>query len=297
MLVDRIAAVIGRERGSALDDKMRDVWKLWAEGRLTDGDAERLRELVEERRAALRQRSHARPEGGQRLLACCPPLPGFRKPPKSYAAEPVRAESWRKGREAGFWRALTARDADDLMKAARRYDDAKREKGKRIGPLGPVGLEVLRLMVNTARLHRGHVYPALTWIMDKLRRSKSAVVAALAALRAHGFLDWRRRYEPTANEGRGPQVRQISNAYRLIPETARKLLGMFVKPSPIPSDVEQRRQEREAESASYEKFERESAQRSETESDLYSYARKRADGLIDRQLFRPLAGLADGRRR
>jgi hypothetical protein len=62
--------------------------------------------------------------------------------------------------------------------------------------------------------------------MRKLRRSKDAVVRALQALRAHGFLDWLRRYVPTGQEGRGPQVKQTSNAYRLsMPARAMRLLG------------------------------------------------------------------------
>jgi hypothetical protein len=59
----------------------------------------------------------------------------------------------------------------------------------------------------------------------------------LKALRAHGFLDWLRRYEPTGNEGRGPQVQQASNAYRLsLPEKALRLLGRFGKAPPPPAD-------------------------------------------------------------
>uniref|UniRef100_UPI00158A74AF helix-turn-helix domain-containing protein n=1 Tax=Brucella pseudintermedia TaxID=370111 RepID=UPI00158A74AF len=195
MLVEKIAAAIGRERLSALDTKVQDIYRLFADGRISESQMESLVAAVEARRAELQGSRRA----GQSAL------PGFLSPRKPAAIEPVRRQSWPKGREAGFWRALTAKDAEDLMKAARRYDDATREKGKRIGPLGPIGLEVLRLLINTARLHRGHLYPALTWIMEKLRRSKSAVVAALAALRKHGFLVWRRRYEPTSNEGRGPQ--------------------------------------------------------------------------------------------
>ena len=60
---------------------------------------------------------------------------------------------------------------------------------------------------------------------------------ALKNLRAHGFIDWLRRYEPTGNEGRGPQVQQASNAYRLsLPEKARQFLGRFGKAPPPPAD-------------------------------------------------------------
>ena len=62
--------------------------------------------------------------------------------------------------------------------------------------------------------------------MARTKRSKDAVVRALAALRRHGFVDWLRRYIPTGNLGAGPQVQQTSNAYRLaLPPAAERLLG------------------------------------------------------------------------
>ena len=93
----------------------------------------------------------------------------------------------------------------------------------------------------------GRLEPSLDWIMGKLRRSRAAVVTALKALRTHGFLDWLRRYEPTGNEGRGPQVQQASNAYRLsLPERARRLLGRYFKAPPPPDDAQQAAAERAA---------------------------------------------------
>jgi hypothetical protein len=76
------------------------------------------------------------------------------------------------------------------------------------------------------------------WIMRRLKRSKDAVVRALQALRDHGFLDWLRRYEPTGCEGRGPQVRQVSNAYRLsMPARALRLLGVLGQATPLSDDL------------------------------------------------------------
>src|SRR5690606_10900748 len=86
-------------------------------------------------------------------------------------------------------------------------------------------------------LFRSRLEPSLDTIGGKVRRSRDAVVRALKALRAHGFLDWLRRYEPTGNEGRGPQVQQTSNAYRLsLPAKALRLLGRFGKAAPPPDD-------------------------------------------------------------
>ena len=73
--------------------------------------------------------------------------------------------------------------------------------------------------------------------MGKVRRSRAAVVEALKALRRHGFIDWLRRYIPTGNTGKGPQVQQTSNAYRLLmPARALRLLPGMGQPAPVPDD-------------------------------------------------------------
>ena len=66
---------------------------------------------------------------------------------------------------------------------------AGRQAGRRRGPLGHVGLEVLELLANLVSYRSGRLEPAITYLMGKLKRSKDAVVRALAALREHGFLD------------------------------------------------------------------------------------------------------------
>ncbi len=84
--------------------------------------------------------------------------------------------------------------------------------------------------------------------MRRLKRSRDAIVRALQALRQHGFLDWLRRYVPTGNEGRGPQVQQTSNAYRLsLPARALRLLGRFAHPAPAPDDHSHAQEVRAAE--------------------------------------------------
>jgi hypothetical protein len=84
--------------------------------------------------------------------------------------------------------------------------------------------------------------------MRRLKRSKDAIVSALKALRQHGFLDWLRRYVPTGNEGRGPQVQQTSNAYRMfLPPAAKRLLGRLFGAPPAPDDFAHARAQRTAE--------------------------------------------------
>lgn len=171
------------------------------------------------------------------------PTPGGRR------GEPVRRESRAKGREGTFWRPTTRQDVRQLILAARRYDMAGRQGGQRNGPLGHVALEVLELLAHLVDFRSGRLDPALDTIAARIKRSKSAVVDALKALRRHGFLDWLRRYVPTANEGgRGPQVQQTSNAYRLfLPAAARRLLGRYGMPAPAPDDHDHARAMKAAE--------------------------------------------------
>ena len=226
MLRTQIAAVIGCARGNALDEIMREVWTRYGAGQLTDDEAGELTTLAHERRAALRG-------SGQGTFSLVLPPPAERCP------TPVRRHSHIRGRSEGrIWRPTTRRDVQAILKAAEIYNEAGlREKGERSGPLGSVALDVLRLFVNLIDFRTGRLEPSITTIMDRLGRSRDTIVRALKNLRAHGFIDWLRRYEPTGNEGRGPQVQQASNAYRLsLPEKARQFLGRFGKAPPPPAD-------------------------------------------------------------
>ena len=147
--------------------------------------------------------------------------------------QPVRRTSKPAGRCEGlFYRRITAREAAQIRLAARKYELATKEAGARNGALGGIALEVLDYL--TRLIGRdGRLEPSLDFLMRKLRRSRDAIHRALKALRQHGFLDWLRRYVPTGNEGRGVQVQQTSNAYRLsLPERARRLLGRMMGDSP-----------------------------------------------------------------
>ena len=125
-----------------------------------------------------------------------------------------------------------------------------RAKGQRSGRLGPIALEVLRELLRLIDYQTGRLDPSIATLCERLRRSRDAVVRALANLRGAGFLDWIRRYEPTDNEGAGPQVQQTSNAYRLcLPAMAEKLLGRLWRPAPVPADDEHRRATQKAEQA------------------------------------------------
>ncbi len=286
MLRTQIAAAIGCARGNALDEIMREVWTRHGAGQLSDDEAGELSTLAHERRAALRG-------SGQGTFSLVMP------PPPARCPTPVRRHSHFKGRSEGrIWRPTNRQEVQKVLLAAKRYELAERQKGERTGPLGSVAIEVLEFFVNLVDFRTGRLEPSLDTIMGKVRRSRDAVVRALKALRAHGFLDWLRRYEPTGREGSGPQVQQASNAYRLsLPEKALRLLGRFGKAPPPPDDHVAAQAARAAELDAYRKAlsldelarfeagdtalgqalaalgkslqERESAKQTESPSDLY----------------------------
>jgi hypothetical protein len=178
------------------------------------------------------------------------------QPTASHDRQPVRRHSHMAGRcEALFWRRTAREELRRIVLAAKRYELAGRLQGRRNGPLGHVGLEILDLLANLMDRRTGRLEPSVAYLMERLRRSRDAVVRALGALQAHGFLDRLRRYEPTGREGRGPQIRQTSNAYRLVmPPRALRLLGIQGQPVPLPDDLdhaqEAQRHERDAYRAS-----------------------------------------------
>lgn len=128
------------------------------------------------------------------------------------------------GMEGDYWRPMPGRIARRLLEAAIRFEEggrigARRDRtGKKNGPLGHVGIDVLRAMIRRFLDYKtGVLFPSYETIAKRSGHCVAAVVAAMKRLARHGFLEWQRRIEPTGNEGlRGPQVRQSSNAYRLL---------------------------------------------------------------------------------
>jgi hypothetical protein len=140
-----------------------------------------------------------------------------------------------------FWRPTSRQETQRILFAAKRFERLHRPPGSRTGPLGSVALEVLELLTNLVAFRTGQLDPSLETIMRHCRRSKDAVVTALKNLRAHGFLDWLRRYVPADRDGAGPQVQQTTNAYRLsLPARAAALVGRWFG-APPPDDDSHRR--------------------------------------------------------
>ncbi len=144
------------------------------------------------------------------------------------AAEPVRRYSRPQGRcEGVFWRPFKPRDVARYLTAAERFERAGKKPGDRCGPLGTVAIEILRELLRLVDYRTGRLDPALTTLMARTKRSKDAVVRALAALRRHGFVDWLRRYIPTGNLGAGPHP-TYQRLGLLVPVRFAALIGRIV---------------------------------------------------------------------
>jgi hypothetical protein len=102
------------------------------------------------------------------------------------------------------------------MTAAERWDRKSKIAGHKNGAIGHVGLEVLRELMRIVDYKTGRLEPSLAYLQRRLKRSRAAIVDALARLRLVGFVDWLRRYEEADTAGnKGPQIRQATNAYRV----------------------------------------------------------------------------------
>ena len=151
--------------------------------------------------------------------------------------QPVRRDSYNVGeRELRWFRPIARQSIGARLLEAERYELRARIKGRKNGAFGHVGIEVLKLLYRTVCFRTGRLEPSIAWMMMKIRRSRAAIVRALAALKRHGFVDWIRRTEATNIEGPGPQVRQISNAYRLLEPRQPKGGCLAEQMPPVPDD-------------------------------------------------------------
>ena len=100
---------------------------------------------------------------------------------------------------------LDRSEVDQLLETARHFELATRPKGRQRGLLGKASLELLAYFVAAASGrsaisgNRASLDPSIEYLVDELGRSRPTVIAALAALRQYGFIDW--RSEATAGVG------------------------------------------------------------------------------------------------
>lgn len=146
--------------------------------------------------------------------------------------QPVRRNSFKVDtRESRIWLPFKRAEFNARMRAAEQHDRDNKQPGKRNGPLGHVALEVYRELMRKVCWKTGRLEPSLDTIAGWVSRSRSAVAEALARLKEEGFLDWIRRFEPVENpDPFGPQVRQITNAYKLtLPAAAAEFVRRLLR--------------------------------------------------------------------
>jgi hypothetical protein len=155
-------------------------------------------------------------------------------------------------RSVRLWQPLGAnnRDARRLigarMKAAEFYNERNKHPGDREGPIGEIGVRLLRELYRIVDYKTGRLEPAIDTLCKRISRARATVVKYLARLKAHGFLDWVRRSEIVDNPGAGPQVRQITNAYGFgLPAAAAAWVKNILGNGPTP-DCEMARREADA---------------------------------------------------
>lgn len=188
-------------------------------------------------------------------------LSGLEPAKRARTFQPVRRNSYYRGdREQLLWRPIgrDKRSAKRLigarLKAAERYEHHYRRAiqrecpGRRNGPLGDVGLMVLKALYDLVDFRTGQLDPAIDTIAARICKARSAVIRALARLKKHGFINWIRRAEPVENDGAGPRVRQISNAYGFgMPAEAAIWVERLLGNGPLPDDEVTRRKTHDVE--------------------------------------------------
>ncbi len=100
--------------------------------------------------------------------------------------QPVRRSSYRAGeREQRHWRPFNKAERNARMRAAETYDRKHKIAGKRNGPLGAIGVDVLRELMRMIDFKTGRLEPAIATLATRLSRSRGAIVKALARLKDH----------------------------------------------------------------------------------------------------------------
>lgn len=129
------------------------------------------------------------------------------------------------------------RGAERLAKQAMKT----RKKGARWGRLTPIDLQVLEaLLFRFMTWRTGKLDPSYEQLREATGRARETIARALDRLEAAGFLKKLRRFVKTEVEGKGPQVQQTTNAYRvMLPAAAAALLGSAGAPPPEDAEIHQ----------------------------------------------------------
>jgi hypothetical protein len=126
---------------------------------------------------------------------------------------------------------MTRKAARRLWHDARRWERETRQPGRQDGKLGRNGLAVLYvLLFDFMNWRSGALYPSQAAIAEKANISERSVGRGLKKLRDAGVVNWLRRCVGVVGALGGFLMRQISNAYAVLPTTQWK----GYKPPPAP---------------------------------------------------------------
>jgi hypothetical protein len=144
-------------------------------------------------------------------------FPGMLPHARTYAGWPV----WRDSTSAEVkFAPMTRKAARRLWHDARRFERQTRVPGRQDGAIGRNGLAILHtLLFDFLNFKSGALYPSQAAIADKAAISESSVTRGLAKLKAAGVVNWLRRCAEVTQAAGGFLMRQISNAYAVLPST------------------------------------------------------------------------------
>ena len=142
----------------------------------------------------------------------------------------------------GFFRPVTKALVTKIMRGVERLAKVtlgQRKKGRRWGDVTPIDLQILEALLFKA-MDWGS--GKLDWTYEQIReatgRSRQTIAESLDRLEDLGVVERMRRFVRTDVEGKGPQVQQANNAYRVaLPPRIAALLGHAARP-PLPADFE-----------------------------------------------------------
>ncbi|MGL4962671.1 MAG: hypothetical protein ACRC67_15675 [Inquilinus sp.] len=166
--------------------------------------------------------------------ANAPFLPGFgaaaplgRRHPNPVHAGSVRHEV--------RWTRADKRSATKLWHQARLWDRRSHEPGRHGGRLGHAALQVLHCLIfDFTNWITGRLDPSYEAIAAKANMARSTVASALQRLRRLGVLHWLRRCTEEVDEAGRYLLRQISNAYAVLPPSQWRVVGLVPSLAPVP---------------------------------------------------------------
>ena len=134
-----------------------------------------------------------------------------------------------------IWNRLDRRAAAKLFHQARAWDRRTHVAGRHGGRLGHAALQVLQCLIfDFQNFKTGQLDPSYEAIAAKANLARATVAAALQRLKRLGVLHWLRRCEESYEDGRYV-LRQISNAYAVLPPSQWRSAGLLPAEAPTPA--------------------------------------------------------------